>query len=146
MGRNQTMPERVLPSKGGKMIWPFATKAKRNTMLRAELMLKLPKCETAIAEDRAYILPSNSDVFSALGTDWSKYLAEINDCDDYVWRAKGKAAGRGWPFAAVKVVLLDGTAHYICGWINDRREWVLFEPQTREMFTQKIQRIIHIVI
>jgi len=127
-------------------MWPFSQKPKSNIMLRAELLQKLPRCEVVIAEDRAYVLPSDSDVFAALGTDWSKYLAEINDCDDYVWRAKGKAAGHGWPVAAVKVVLLDGSAHYINGWINDRREWVLFEPQTREIFAQKIQRIVHIVI
>lgn len=127
-------------------MWSLLRKPESSIILRAELLKLLPPCDTVIAEDRAYRLPTDAEVISKLGTDWSKYLAEVNDCDDFVWRAKGKAAGMGWPVAAVKILQPGNTAHYIISWINDRRRWVNFEPQTREMYHNFIVKYLHIII
>lgn len=124
----------------------FSAKPKSPVILRAELIKLLPPCEVVIAEDRAYRLPTDRDVISRLGTDWSKYLAEVNDCDDFVWRAKGKAAGMGWPIAGVKILQPGNLAHYIIGWVNDQRRWVNFEPQTRQIYRDYIVKYYQIII
>lgn len=49
--------------------------------------------------DRSYRLPTDAEVLDVLGSDYSAFEDEANDCDDYAFRAKRIVAGRSWPFA-----------------------------------------------
>jgi hypothetical protein len=122
-------------------MWPFSERKKSVIALRKELLVLLPSAPTIIAEDRAYILPSDDEVLSRLDTDFSQYVAEYNDCDDYSYRAKGKAAGKAWAFGAVKIKRA-ADYHMLNCYVNDKKEFVLWEPQTRKTYDEAFEYII----
>jgi hypothetical protein len=122
------------------MRWPW-TKRKPEKILKAELLKLIPNSEIRFALDREYSLPTNREVFDLLGVDNRPFIPEQDDCDDFAFRAKGRMAGSGYPFA---VAWIDD--HVINGWLNDQREWVWMEPQTRLRYTKQIIFVRAIVI
>jgi len=122
-------------------MWPFK-KEKDLILSRFEILDLLPPAQYYQVLDRSYILPSNDQVLSTLGKDWSSYLAEYNDCDDYAFRAKGKVAGRGWPFAVTWI----NSSHYINMFINRQKEVIFIEPQSRSFYELKIITINSIIM
>lgn len=126
-------------------MWPFADKPKPVTILKAELLKIVPKTsKITIADDRVYICPTAEQVTTRLGTDFSAYIAEYNDCDDYAYRAKGKASGKCWAFGVVKITNQMG-AHRLNCYINERKEFVLWEPQTRAEYTGTVLSYVDII-
>jgi len=125
------------------MNWPWKKKRVLETISKLDLLDYLPHSKTdPLVFDRTYRLPTDDEVLHLLGNDYSLYDAEINDCDDYAFRAKGLASGRGWPFA---VVWINGS-HMINAWLNADREWMWLDPQNRKPYNGKIDVINAIII
>jgi len=122
-------------------MWPFKPKRIPKKITRSRLIELLPNAEFISCVDRVYSLPTTEEVLEALGQDTTTYQSEINDCDDFAYRAKGLATGRNWPFAVVHV-----PGHVMCGWVNDHQEWVWMEPQTRVIGNKGFSKIISIFI
>ena len=122
-------------------MWPFPEHREVEKISRSVLIQLLPDAEFISCVDRVYSLPTNSEVLEVLGKDNTVYIPEINDCDDFAYRAKGLASGRNWPFA----VVYTGD-HYLNGWINNLKEWAYMEPQTREIHFYHFDKIKSIFI
>jgi len=124
------------------MKWPWRKKVSA-TISKVELLGYLPYSKTdPLVFDRTYRLPKDAEVMAVLGSDYSSFEDEDNDCDDYAFRAKGMTAGKGWPFALVWI----NSSHLLNGWLNDQREWVWLEPQTRQYFTGEVREVNLIIM
>lgn len=124
---------------------PFADKPKPVTILKAELLKIVPQTDSVtVADDRVYICMTADEVKKCLGDDSTAYVAEYNDCDDYAWRAKGKVSGRCRAFGAVKIIRPEG-AHRLNCYINERKEFVLWEPQTRKEYDGEVLSYVDII-
>lgn len=120
--------------------WPFKKRVAEK-LKKSDLVGLLPYTPTdPIVFDRFYSLPTDEEVLHVLGSDFSTFEDEVNDCDDYAFRAKGLVAGRGWPFAVIWT-----TGHLLVGWVNDRREMVYCEPQGRRI-VEKPKEILQIIV
>lgn len=121
--------------------WPWSKKRSVEKISKSELIGLLPQTPSdPLIFDRFYLLPTDSEVYDALSEDFSVFEDEANDCDDYAFRAKGWLSGKGWPFGVVGV---DG--HVLTCWINDKRQVVYWEPQTR-MIVPQPEKILQIII
>ena len=109
---------------------------------RAEIVSLIPDAEFVQILDRDYFLPSDEEVLDKLGKDITIYESEKNDCDDFAFQAKGLICSNGWPFG---VAFVNGS-HYINVYVNDKKEFVFFEPQTRKKFDKVITKIQSIII
>lgn len=124
-------------------MWPFTKKRKPEKISKVELIGLLPYTKTdPFIFDREYSLPTDSEVLAVLDSDYSAFEYEVNDCDDYAFRAKGLVAGNGWPFAVVWI----NQNHMIIGWFNDQKTWTWYEPQTRKPFDGKIKSVDLLII
>lgn len=108
---------------------------------KGDLVVLLPYTPTdPLVFDRRYSLPTDDEVLSVLGSDFSAFEDEVNDCDDYAFRAKGLVAGRGWPFAVVWV-----PGHLLVAWVNDRKQVTFCEPQGRRIVPRP-DEVLQIII
>ena len=127
-------------------MWPWSKKLPVVTMTRAEVLDLLPTAEYYELLKESYILPSDQEVLDVLGRDNSTYDHDINDCNDYAYRAKGLVAGRGWPFAVVWIRGTVNPKHSINLYVNRDKKVVLLEPQTRMVYADVIQKFHSILI
>jgi hypothetical protein len=124
------------------MKWPWNKKRAPEKIKKSDLVGLLPYTPTdPIVFDRAYSIPTDEEVIAALGSDFSSFEDEANDCDDFAFRAKGLVAGKGWPFAIVWVI-----GHVLVAWVNDKRELVWCEPQGRRIIQKPKEPIEQIII
>jgi hypothetical protein len=120
--------------------WPFKKRVPEK-IKKTDLLDLLPYTPTdPLVFDRVYSLPTDGEVLAVLGSDFSEFEDEVNDCDDYAFRAKGLTAGLGWPFA---VIWIPG--HILVGWVNDKKAWTFCEPQGRRI-VPKPKEILQIII
>lgn len=121
-------------------MWPWGKRVAEKVS-KSEIVGLLPYTKAdPIVFDRSYLLPTDEEVLDVLGSDTSVFYPELNDCDDYAFRAKGRASGRGWPFAIVWV-----PGHVLTGWINDKKQMVYFEPQSR-LIVPKPEEVLMVII
>lgn len=120
--------------------WPFKKRVAEK-IKKSDLIGLLPYTPTdPIIFDRFYSLPTDDEVLQVLGSDFSAFEDEVNDCDDYAFRAKGLVAGKGWPFA---IVWVEG--HVLVGWVNDKKEFVFCEAQGRIILSQT-PKVLQLII
>ena len=117
------------------MTW-IGEKSGRKMISQEELLQHLPGPRSFVQlNDRIYILPKDSEVLAALTASGiydrgGDYKPEVNDCDDFAFKAFGVLKGNGWAAAAMKVIMADTSGHYIIGWLNEDLVWRDLEPQT----------------
>jgi hypothetical protein len=116
-------------------MWLIKDKPKTVIINRKDLLELLPPTNLiTVAEDRVFICPRLEQVEEQLQSDSTKYVPEYNDCDDFAYRAKGKIAGRCWAFGVIKIKLIKG-CHMLNCFVNEKKEFILWEPQTRSKYT-----------
>lgn len=123
--------------------WTWKKQRVPEVISKLQLLDLLPYSKTdPLIFDREYRLPTDDEVLAVLGSDYSAFESETNDCDDYAFRAKGLVAGKGWPLAVCWI----NRNHLINAWLNDQRKWVWFEAQIRKTYTGKIESVDALII